>query len=307
MTISENEAVTKILHSHLGKSTPHKNGEKSFHCPFCNHHKKKLEVNILTQKWHCWICNTRGARISTLLRKTQAPKYLIQEANDVYGDFNPNNIKKEYKKLTALPSEYKPLYLQTRSPHYKNALHYATKVRGLSLIDIIKYQIGYCDSGPYSGMLIIPSYDANGFLNYFAGRSFYSTDRKHKNPQTSKDVIGFEGHINWKRPITIVEGAFDAITTKRNAIPLFGKRIMPILKARIIQEKVQDLYLALDADAYKESVEAIEYFINNGINVHYVQLDSRDPNELGYRGMVEYIGNAKLMSFFDVIRYKMNL
>ena len=156
-------------------------------------------------------------------------------------------------------------------------------------------------------MLIIPSYDANGFLNYFAGRSFYSTDRKHKNPQTSKDVIGFEGHINWKRPITIVEGAFDAITTKRNAIPLFGKRIMPILKARIIQEKVQDLYLALDADAYKESVEAIEYFINNGINVHYVQLDSRDPNELGYRGMVEYIGNAKLMSFFDVIRYKMNL
>lgn len=307
MTISQNEAVTKILHSHLGKSTPHKNGEKSFHCPFCNHHKKKLEVNILTQKWHCWICNTRGARMSTLLRKTQAPSYLIKDINDVYGDFQSNDTKKEYKKLTTLPDEYKPLYLNSKSPHYKNAMHYLTKVRGLTLIDIIKYQIGYCDSGPYSGMVIIPSYDCNGFLNYYYGRSYYDTDRKHKNPQTSKDIIGFESYVNWKRPITIVEGAFDAITTKRNAIPLFGKRIMPMLKAKIIQEKVQDLYLALDPDAYKESVEAIEYFINNGINVHYVQLNDKDPNELGYRGMIDYVENAKVMSFFDVIRYKINL
>lgn len=307
MTISQNEAVTKILHSHLGKSTPHKNGEKSFHCPFCNHHKKKLEVNVLTQKWHCWICNTRGARITSLLRKSDAPKYMVAEAREIYGDSYNTSVKKTYKALTTLPTEYKPLHLQSKSPHYKNALHYATKVRGMSLIDIIKYQVGYCDSGPYSGMLIIPSFDANGFLNYFYGRSFYQTERKHKNPQTSKDIIGFESHINWKRPITIVEGAFDAITTKRNAIPLFGKKIMPMLRARIIQEKVSDLYLALDPDAYRESVEAIEYFINNGINVHYVQLNDKDPNELGYRGMIDYVTNAKLMSFFDVIRYKMNL
>ena len=58
-----------------------------------------------------------------------------------------------------------------------------------------------------------------------------------KNPQVSKDIVGFELHINWNYPVCLVEGAFDAIAIKRNAIPLFGKTIPDQLKHRIIENK----------------------------------------------------------------------
>ena len=41
------ELVT-LLEKVLMKSYQMKNGEHAFHCPFCNHHKKKLQVNCET-------------------------------------------------------------------------------------------------------------------------------------------------------------------------------------------------------------------------------------------------------------------
>ncbi len=38
--------------------------------------------------------------------------------------------------------------------------------------DIIKYNIGFCNEGPYGGRVIIPSYDDNGKLNYFIARDY---------------------------------------------------------------------------------------------------------------------------------------
>lgn len=307
MNVSQTETVTKVLHGHLGKSIPHKNGEKSFQCPFCNHHKKKLQVNILTQKWHCWVCNARGQTINSLLRKSKAPAHAYDAIQGIYTKRTSSNTKYKTTITTTLPQEYQPLHVAKQNPHYRNALHYAVNKRNLSYTDIVKYQVGYCESGPYGGMLIIPNYNDDGFLDYYVGRSFYDTEIKHKNPATSKDVIGFASHINWKEPITIVEGAFDAISTKRNAIPLFGKKILPKLRGRILHEKPPQLNLALDPDAYKDSLEEIEYFINNGINIHYTDLGQSDPNETGHIGMLEAVSNAKEITFFDLIKYKMNI
>ena len=72
---------------------------------------------------------------------------------------------------------------------------------------------------------------------------------KHKNPQVSKDIVGFELHINWNYPVCLVEGAVDAIAIKRNAIPLFGKTIPDQLKHRIIENNVKTIYICLDKDA----------------------------------------------------------
>jgi hypothetical protein len=105
----------------------------------------------------------------------------------------------------------------------------------------------------------------------------------------------------------IVEGAFDAISTKRNVIPLFGKKILPTLRSRILSERPPKLYLALDPDAYKDSLEEIEYFINNGIEVYYTDLKDKDPNETGYKGMLDMLEQAQQLSFFDLIKYKMNI
>lgn len=307
MTASENQTVLSILDKHLGKSTPHKNDEHSFCCPFCNHYKKKLQINIVTQKWHCWVCNARGQTINTLLRKSNAPNHIYPKIKEIYGENVSTAIIKTAYTLSSLPEHYLPLFVKQNTPDYKNALHYVTKIRGLSAMDIVKYQVGYCESGPYAGMIVIPSYDENGVLNFYVGRSYYDTTIKHKNPPSSKDVIGFDGHINWNQPITIVEGAFDAIAVKRNVIPLFGKKIMPALRSKILQHRVPRINLALDSDAYKDSITEIEYFLNNSIDVHYVNLDSKDPSEMGYVSMVNAIDIANKVTFFDLIQYKMNL
>ena len=80
------ELVT-LLEKVLGKSYQLKNGEHAYFCNFCNHHKKKLQVNVETQKWHCWTCNAGGHKISQLLRKLGAPKNLIKEVLQLVDEY----------------------------------------------------------------------------------------------------------------------------------------------------------------------------------------------------------------------------
>ena len=153
-----------------------------------------------------------------------------------------------------------------KDPDFINAFHYLTKIRNITKYDILKHNIGYCDKGPYAGMIIIPSYDSNGQLNFFTGRTYYNERSfKHKNPKVSKDIIGFDLFINWNEPITIVEGAFDALAIKRNAIPLFGKKMLNQLKTKIITSRVRQVNIALDDDAVLDALEICEYLISNGV------------------------------------------
>jgi DNA primase len=306
MTINLLQAK-QILDKHLGTSDSHRNNEISYYCPFCNHYKKKLQVNLSTQKWHCWVCDNKGQTIGSLLRKSNAPIETLHKIKDIYGESRIPVVYEPGREIVSLPTGYKPLYEKQNTPDYRNALHYVMKQRGLSAMDILRYQVGYCEEGPYAGMIVIPSFDSNNNLNYYVGRSYYKSTITHKNPPVSKDVIGFENQINWKEPIVIVEGAFDAIATKRNAIPLFGKKILSNLRARILTEKVKTIYLALDGDAFADSVKEIEYFLNNDIKVGLISLPGKDPSEVGYVSMVDAIANAKRVDFFDLVKFKMLL
>ncbi len=299
-----------IIDEHLGAGIPHKkSGEISYYCPFCNHYKRKLQVNINTQKWHCWTCDQKGREIGSLLKKSNAPLHQYKKIKEIYGDTKFNNAGSNFnREIVGLPEHYKPLYINQGTPDYRNALHYVFNVRNLTPMDVLRYQVGYCEEGPYAGMIIIPSFNESNMINYYVGRSFYSNATiKHKNPPVSKDIIGFENQINWKEPIIIVEGAFDAIATKRNAIPLFGKIILCTLRSKILTEKVQKVYLALDGDAFKASVKEIEYFMNNNIEVYLVQLPGKDPSEVGYNTMIDIMSKSRKVNFFDLVQFKMSL
>jgi len=302
-----NQAQLKnIVDSHLGAGTTGNKGETAYFCPFCNHHKKKLQVNFLLEKFHCWVCNTKGNSIANLLKKSNAVKHLVQKAIELGSKKHYNPTQDTQVVQVTLPDEYIPIWKgNPNSPHFKNALHYLLERRGLTKYDILKYQIGYCESGEYSGMIIVPSYDAHGILNFFTGRSYYTeAGRKHNNPDVSKDFIGFENLIDWSQPIILVEGAFDAISTKRNAIPLFGKIILSKLQIKIIEEGVKEINIALDPDALSKSVEAIETFINNGIDVKLIPLEE-DPNDTGFAGMRKLIENTSSVDLFDLVTLKM--
>ena len=172
--------------------------------------------------------------------------------------------------------------------------------------DILKHNIGFCESGKYGGMIIIPSYDKDGVLNFFTGRSYYDVNFKHLNPTVSKDIVGFELFINWNEPITIVEGAFDAIAVKRNCIPLFGKLILDNLKIKILENNVKRVNIALDKDAMKNAIEMAEYFNSSGIDVHFVELPEQDPSELGFKRITEIIQSIKKLTPQKLLEYKIH-
>ena len=59
-----NELLVNLVNSVLGESKRTARGNQAYHCPFCNHHKPKLEVNFTENKkgfnpWHCWVCGKK--------------------------------------------------------------------------------------------------------------------------------------------------------------------------------------------------------------------------------------------------------
>jgi len=279
-----NFKLLALVESVLGKGRSTNKGNVAFHCPFCHHNKKKLEVNMVSQHWHCWVCNAAGRKIITLFKKLNVERFKISKLFQFIEEteYKPK-ITTTNTKAVELPAEFQPLWkINKLSPEYRNAVYYLKK-RGITIHDILKYRIGYCETGLYSGKIIIPSYDANGVLNYFVGRAYYEDDvYKHKNPQVSKDIVGFELHVNWNYPVCLVEGAFDAIAIRRNAIPLFGKTIPDQLKHRIIENNVKTIYICLDKDARKQAIETAEYFMANGVDVYFVDIEEKDPSDIGF-------------------------
>jgi len=300
--------LVKLLEKVLMKSYQMKNGEHAFHCPFCNHHKKKLQINTETQKWHCWVCNKGGYKIGILLRKINAPKNIISEVLKILGDYQ--GVSKEKEEITkydvSLPQCYKPLWKPSEDPLYKNAIHYL-KGRGIGPIDIVRYSIGFCSSNGYSNRIIIPSYDADGKLNYFMARDMFPNSKfKYKNPPMSKDTVGFEMFINWKEPIVLVEGIFDAIAIRNNAIPLFGKFPSKTLVMRLAEKQVKKVYVALDEDAKQDAIKLSKFLMDYGIKTYLLDMKDKDPSELGFTKFWEIVQNTQQSTFSDIIRGRLN-
>jgi DNA primase len=285
-----------------------KENEYMYWSPFVAHHKPKLQVNIKSGKWHCWVSGEGGHNFFQLFKKVGVTQKYYDELRQLSDDFVSYDYipKTELKKDVKLPDEYTPIWIQSKSPIYKHALKYL-KSRGISEDDMIKYSIGYCEDGLYSNRIIIPSFDEEGKLNFFVGRDVFDSKLKYRNSPTPKNIVGFELFVNWEEPILLVEGALDAITAKVNSIPLFGKTIMNNLKRKILQKKVKTLYVALDNDAVKDSMKIVEELMNEGIKVHMITMIEKDPNDLGYEKFTDVKDLTKETSFKQLMKYKLGM
>ena len=281
--------------------------EYMYWSPFVSHHKPKLQINIQTQKWHCWVSNTGGRTLFQLLKKVGASHQHFDELRELVGDtprYKKSNDTK-VSEVVQLPNEFKPLWNGGDSIVKRHALSYLYK-RGITDSDILKYNIGYCDEGLYTNRIIIPSYDEDGQLNFFVGRDFYNNKMKYRNCTTTKNIIGFDLFINWEEPIILCEGVFDAMAFKRNAIPLFGKTIMSSLQKKIIESRVKIIYLALDNDALEDAIKISDNFINNGIDVRMMKFKEKDPSEIGFENLLYLINETTKTKFSDLMRLKLN-
>ena len=297
---TDKNIVISTLSNALGSYSSLKGNELAFYCPFCNHSKQKLQVNTETQKWHCWTCNSGGKKLTSLLKKLDVDRKTISIIREIYGDtnYNPQTEDADTKVFIQLPKEFISLSDEPKgfNPEYRHAIHYLTQ-RGISKKEIIKYNIGYCTEGLYAKRVIIPSYLSDGQLNYFVSRSYYPEEKmKYKNPPISKNVICLESQINWNEPIILCEGVFDAITIKRNAIPLLGKFPSRQLVEKIFMSGVTDIVISLDNDAINEALKAGEYFRKQGINVTMMYLRDKDAADMGYDKFYEELGKANTFS-----------
>jgi DNA primase len=270
-------AVVEILEDILGDYKNHNDyrGQISFDCPICSYDikalddldgKGNLEVNYKHGVYKCWVCaeshDTHGS-VYKLIKKfgnpRQLKKYLLLRPED-------DEAAQRVYKTVKLPKEFIPFASVSAglkmTPQYRQAYNYI-KSRNISELMCQKFNIGFCYNGLYENRIIIPSYDENGFVNYFIARSYLQkTKRKYMNPEAQKEILIFnEKLIDWESPIYLVEGAFDSIFLN-NAIPMLGKFMSEYLY-NTLYTKAKKIIIVLDPDAWVDA-ERLYHKLNCG-------------------------------------------
>jgi hypothetical protein len=77
---------------------------------------------------------------------------------------------------------------------------------------------------------------------------------------------------------------------------------------KLVESQVKTVYLALDKDALKEALTYSEQLINLGKEVYLIELQGKDPSDLGFTSMTELLQKAKPLTFGELMlrRMKMN-
>ena len=125
---------------------------------------------------------------------------------------------------------------------------------------------------------------------------------KYYNPpgaQKSKSVFNLH-RIQMNSPIIICEGVFTAMSAGSSAVAIYGKQISNYQLALIMAKSPSAIYVALDPDAYSESL-SLCYRINHYTdkNVYNVRLpDGEDANSLGHNKFMDKLMHTRV---FDPI------
>ena len=237
-----------------------------YNCPECGVDERKgnLEVSLEKHLFHCWACgdvNNMHGPLGKLI-----DLYGSKKQKKLYNLLQPEEFKPKEKRVNKLKlpegfTKFKDSSLVY--PVRRQAYNYLTQ-RGITDKIIEKYGIGFCDSGVFSGRIIIPSYDSKGGLNYFIARSWDPNSRaKYKNPEAAKDeIIFFESTINWNEDIHLCEGAFDAIFLP-NSIAMLGKHMSDLLLNTLYEKANGNIIICLDADAWQDAVK-LYHNLNGG-------------------------------------------
>ena len=274
-----------------------------FHCPYCEHRKRKMSINVSKGFWKCWTCDTRGKNIYRIVRKfgTLSQKSQWRELTstieyDKLEDLFEEKI--EEKQILEMPEGFTSLANKTLPPTGFAARNYLRK-RGVSKQDIVWWKMGYCSGGEYEGRIVIPSFDDEGDLNYFVSRSYEKKAYpKYKNPSASKNIIFNDLFVDWSSDIVLVEGVFDALVAGRNAVPVLGSTLAynSTLLQKIVKEDAA-VYVALDPDAKKKELEIIKTLLDFDIEVWKVDIgDNEDVGSMGKQDFQKCLSNAALIT-----------
>jgi hypothetical protein len=295
-------------------------------CPRCaektdNLQKRKLVIRTDDFLTHCWVCGYRSSNLVNLL--SDYHPYLVDDYRERFG------VKQVYKRVgvdlsklfsgTAeqnnsdfnlqLPVGFTLLAtnLDKGSKSVCDAWSYL-KTRGMTVSDLWLWKFGITDHQPsskgeqsYRFRVIVPSFDAQGNLNYFSARSYRKglSGAKYANPNTPREHVIFnELMIDWSEELTIVEGVFDLVKCNENATCLLGSTLDAsyLLFQRIVERNTPVL-LALDNDAKDKTYKLAKLFLEYGISVRILSIPP-EYKDVGQMTKQEFVKQAEKAQHF---------
>jgi len=264
----------RYLSSAIGMGYLSKDGvNASFKCPKCQHKDKhKLVVKLDDERWHCWVCGTKGRSVSSLLAK-----FAKESRSGWIQRFGSNEQKKfidepEKEEVLDLPENFIPLVTKRMDPDYNAVLRYLED-RDIGEREIWRYRIGTSLRGKCRRRAVITSYDCEGKLNYWTGRAIDEGSIRYVNPRVERrDVIFNEIDIDWTKELTIVEGPFDLISIGGNTTCLLGSSLSTshALFQRIVGNQTP-IILALDKDVRKKAHDIAKLLFSHGVGVRFLE------------------------------------
>lgn len=297
-------------------------------CPQClkakgsNYSNKKLAIKIDNQLIKCWVCNFKSRNLYSILAKFK-PMFLEEYVNRFYSgstvyEYEHELLLDEQNSALELPPLTTPLvsYLINKTREIpqeaKSAINYLMS-RNISVSDLwyFKFCISFGDNPLYKNRVIVPSYNTEGELNFFVGRTWLPNNKfRYYNPFIKTSEIVFnEINIDWSERLTIVEGPFDLTKVNQNATCLLGSTLGN--KSRLLEQISKHrtpILLALDSDADSKQLEIAKNLYENDVDVKLVLLPDKikDPGSLSSKEEFESLESVSFnMDFY--LKKKINL
>jgi hypothetical protein len=285
-------------------------------CPVCaskDPSKKKLSILLENDQLHCWACGYKAHTLAPLVRK-YGNREKLAEYVEKYMPVTERNRRcpwidadePEPPKL-ALPKDFKLLVTASlRDPDVLAMRRYLSG-RGIDERDMWYFKLGYSEEPRWKRRVIVPSFDAQGELNYFVGRTI---DRFRKPKYDSPDVewgyklsiVFNELNIDWSQELVLCEGAFDLMKCPDNAVPLLGSDLNgeSALFNAIVAHSTP-VVLALDDDMrIKKTPKIARKLAEYDVTIRIVRLpQDADPGELSRQHVKRLIVEAPVRSWND--------
>lgn len=307
----ERSRKVKLLQEAFGQGDL-EHSEKNIHlrCPSCNdsrQDKKKLCVLLESGWYNCWVCNFSGKNISSLFYKF-APKY-VSQCIEIFGVENKKTVLNldEQEIVVELPDDIGLVVDKLHDPDTRDIVRYL-KSRGMSAVDMYRWRV--CSSNRFDlrRKAIFPSFDANGKLNYYVARAIDETKFKYNNAKIPKiKVIFNEIDLDWKEPVFLVEGVFDAIKCPDNTAVALGSTLpknSELFKKLHVNKST--VIVAFDADAEDKAHTVCKSLASAGCKVLKVSITGDDLGSRTKEEAKKILSTAKLWTTMEILSNKIS-
>jgi len=262
----------------LGEPVRKKGKQLFFNCPFHEDNEGHLGIDTRRGIYHCFKCNCSGK-----IKELEQPLSEFKNKIEIFLNGSPEENKKQQEQLN-FPEGIRLLKEDSGLPYRY------MKDRDVTVEEIKKYDIRYCNSGTFMDRIIIPIYTNNN-LSYYVGRTYLNKEPKYMNAPVPKAGNIFKTFNKKVDKAIICEGIFDALKIGKlfPAISILGKVLNGSEQIVSILKYTKEAYVMLDSDANKDGFIAAN-LLNYYIPTHVMFIKGKkDAGEMTIKELKEIL------------------